>query len=711
MNDDVFPRIESLSRNPAAHVDQICDRFEAAWEAGGTPDLAEYLEGVDDRKRPVLFFELLAVELGRRARRWQRPEPGEYLTRFPDYAELIAAAFAEVAPGVPRTGSRSVGGVPPVGLAPSPPAGDSSPGANLGAGDTVSQSTRPNDGAPRQPLPAAAQVARLLRMGLLEPSERPGSLARLDHYEIIGEIGAGGMGLVLSAVNLGTDTKAAVKLLRPELESDPRAVAQFLKEARHMHHLDHPHILKVTEVSEAAGCHYYVMPFVAGGSLADRIRKGPPLDAATILRVARHGATALAYAHGKGIIHRDIKPANVLMGEGQEVYLADFGLLRTLDNDSLLVLEPSHCVGTVPYMAPAVAAGQAEDTRCDIYSFGAVLREMLTGRPPYEGRSTHEILRQVTTTPPEPIRTVQPKAHPGLAKIAEWAMARELRDRYAQMADVVADLDRVAEGKEPLGPTGRGEKRLPWLTRRWRWVAAVGLLATIGLGSWSSRLRTPDVRISEMTIEHFRPRPGAPNEPLVEDSLGNVSDKPDLLILENDSVRIRAKLNAPAYAYVIALHPNGQFQRYYPGSDDMLPPRTNEIVCPAQTDDAEYQVTRPLTDGTGLQAFVLIVSDRPLLPFRDWIKAVGPSLPWKPSEADADGVWRFDGSASIKRQDLPPPPTRSGARKSRTTTPPTFVETCKVLDRRPEVKAIQAWAFPVRPVNSQDAITSDNNNK
>ena len=112
-------------------------------------------------------------------------------------------------------------------------------------------------------------------------------------------------------------------------------------------------------------------------------------------------------------------------------------------------------MGTVAYMSPAVAAGQAEDTRCDIYSFGAVLREMLTGRPPYVGRTVSELSIRSSTTPSEPIASVNPHAHPGLTRIAEGAMARDLRDRYATMNDVIADLDRVAHGLEPIGPHAR----------------------------------------------------------------------------------------------------------------------------------------------------------------------------------------------------------------------------------------------------------------
>ena len=170
----------------------------------------------------------------------------------------------------------------------------------------------------------------------------------------------------------------------------------------------------------------------------------------------------MGYAHGRGIIHRDVKPSNILIADDGRACLADFGLVRTVFNDTISETRHNWCVGTPAYMSPAVAAGQPEDTRCDIYSFGAVLYAMLTGAAPYGGRAPQHVLDQILAGPPTPISQLNPAAHTHLVSIAEGAMARELRDRYACMADIESDLDRVTVGQAPLGPRGgRSETQGP----------------------------------------------------------------------------------------------------------------------------------------------------------------------------------------------------------------------------------------------------------
>ena len=302
----------------------------------------------------------------------------------------------------------------------------------------------------------AGPIAELLAHRVLSPPTHPGLVANLGRFEILRLIGAGGMGVVVLGRDPGAGTQVAIKLVKPELLGDAQIKHRFLKEAGHMQKLEHRGIVPVLEIAESADGPYFVMPYLEGGNLSRRIAPDQPMEKGAILDIAQPVAEGLQFAHRRGIIHRDLKPGNILLGADGTARLADFGLARTLFNDTIVDAGTGQFEGTAPYMSPAVAEGRAEDTRCDIYAFGALLYEMLTGRPPYEGPSTWEVRRQIVAGPPKPIRFLNPKADEGLVAVAEGAMSRELRDRYADMDDVGADLKRVRMGKRPLGPHGRG---------------------------------------------------------------------------------------------------------------------------------------------------------------------------------------------------------------------------------------------------------------
>ncbi len=303
-------------------------------------------------------------------------------------------------------------------------------------------------------------IAALLRLRVLDPPPHPGALAGLGRFEITGLIGVGGMGVVLLGRDPTAARNVAIKVLKPELVQKAEAVHRFLVEARHMQRLSHPNILEVLEVSDRPEGPYFVMPFMERKSLAGVIRPGEAAAYDLTLRIAREIAGALQYAHGRGLVHRDLKPSNILLDAAGKAYLCDFGLARTTFNDSMVDVRRAHCEGTAPYMPPEVAAGEAGDTRCDIYSFGALLYEMLTGHPPYEGGTASEVLRRIMAEQPQPIPELNPNAPKGLTRIVQAAMARNLRDRYASMADVLADLTRAENGQEPLGPHGRPHRRI-----------------------------------------------------------------------------------------------------------------------------------------------------------------------------------------------------------------------------------------------------------
>ena len=356
-----------------------------------------------------------------------------------------------------------------------------------------------SDDAPKENPPAFAPpvssftgpVAELIAQRMLLPPSRPGLLAVLNQFEILRVLGGGGMGIVLLARDPATGRDVAVKLVKSDLVTNQNVVHRFLKEAGHLKRLRHTNVVPVQEISDRAESPYFVMPYFEKGSLAVRIKPGQPLDTGDILDIAGQVAEGLSFAHRSGIIHRDLKPANILLTADGRACLADFGLARTLFNDTIIDVGSRNLEGTTPYMSPAVAAGDAEDTRCDIYSFGALLYEMLTGHPPYKGRGTKEILDQIIAGPPKPITSLNPNADRGLVAVAEGCMARELRDRYADMRDVLKDLQLIKGGKSPVGE--RKTSRV-WRVSKMVWIpTCVAGAALLGWAFW--REHSPTVTV------------------------------------------------------------------------------------------------------------------------------------------------------------------------------------------------------------------------
>ena len=361
----------------------------------------------------------------------------------------------------------------------------------------------------RQPLPAppvsafTGPVAELIAQRMLTPPPRPGLLAVVDRYEIMRILGGGGMGMVFLARDRESGREVALKVVKAELVTNLNIVHRFFREAGHLKRLRHMNIVSVEAISERVEIPHFVMPFFEKGSLAGRIKPGQALDFESILNIGSQVAEGLIFAHRSGIIHRDLKPANILLSGNGQVCLADFGLARTMFNDTVVDLENRQLEGTAPYVSPAVAAGDAEDTRCDIYSFGAVLYEMLTGHPPYQGRNTKEILDQILAGPPRSITSLNAGADRGLVAVAEKAMARELRDRYADMRDALKDLQSIKEGKPP---TRAGHKANPIWFYLLITLCLAGIVTGLGWKFWprhSEKVVVPPVP----TITSSRPGP------------------------------------------------------------------------------------------------------------------------------------------------------------------------------------------------------------
>lgn len=283
-------------------------------------------------------------------------------------------------------------------------------------------------------------------------------------YEIVGLLGRGGMGVVYQARHLALRRIVALKMIRTGPEAGPEELIRFRTETEAVAALQHPGIVQIYEVGEHNGRPYCALEFVPGGSLAQHA-SGRPLAANTTAQLVEGLARAIHCAHEHGIVHRDLKPANVLLAADGTPKVTDFGLAKQLE------VEGSHTrtgqlLGTPSYMAPELLAGKV-GLAADIYALGAILYELLTGRPPFHGVTPRETLLQAETLDPVPPRSLQPGVPRDLETITLKCLRKEPERRYASAAELAADLARFQAGEPILArPVGAWERGVKWVKRR-----------------------------------------------------------------------------------------------------------------------------------------------------------------------------------------------------------------------------------------------------
>jgi len=311
---------------------------------------------------------------------------------------------------------------------------------------------------------------------------------RLGPYEIIAPLGAGGMGEVFRARDTRLDRTVAIKICTGHFTE------RFEREARAISSLNHPHICALYDIGREGTVEFLVMEYIEGESLEARLRKGPlPIEEA--LQIAIQIAGALNAAHRSGMVHRDLKPGNVMLTRSG-AKLLDFGLAKrnepaSLSGTDVTQLTAPHpittegsIVGTLQYMSPEQLEGKEADARSDIFSFGAVLYEMITGRKSFAGASQASLIAAVMTTAPPPISTLQPMASPALDRLVRKCLAKSPDDRWQNTGDLLSELQWIAEtGPEagipaPVAAKRRSRERLMWL------AAGLPTLLLLAAAAW-----------------------------------------------------------------------------------------------------------------------------------------------------------------------------------------------------------------------------------
>jgi tetratricopeptide (TPR) repeat protein/tRNA A-37 threonylcarbamoyl transferase component Bud32 len=436
-----------MSEAPRTHLTQLLLEDQSdRWRRGERVPVEDLLAGQPHLQAdPEAVLDLITNEVLLRQQAGETPLLEEYQLRFPHLAEPLRLQF-EVEQALHKG---------PV-EAPTLP-------ADLGAMNRV--------------VDAQARI---------EPAGWPA----VPGYEVLGELGRGGMGIVYKARQHSLNRVVALKMIRGAAHAGPDERARFRREAEAIARLQHPNIVSVYEVGEHEGEPFLSLEYCSGGSLADRLRSAP-LEGKEAARLVEVLARAVQAAHDRQVVHRDLKPANVLLAgaakpqaeEGGAACgfalpkVTDFGLAKKLDEPGQTASDA--LVGTPSYMAPEQAAGKGQQVgpAVDVYALGAILYECLTGRPPFKAATVYDTLLQVVSDEPVPVRRLQPGVPRDLETVCLKCLQKEARHRYASAVELAQDLGRFQAGEpvraRPVGPLERARK---WAARR---PAGAGLLAAL----------------------------------------------------------------------------------------------------------------------------------------------------------------------------------------------------------------------------------------
>jgi serine/threonine-protein kinase len=279
-------------------------------------------------------------------------------------------------------------------------------------------------------------------------------------YEIIERLGKGSMGLVFKARQTSVDRIVAVKVLLESLAENKDFIKRFEREAKIAAKLQHNNIVNAIDAGQVDGQHYFVMEYVEGATIKDELDKGKIFDEKVALKIVIAVAEAMKHAHERGLIHRDIKPENVILTRDGNVKLADLGLARLTADEQWAMAEAGMAIGTPYYISPEQVRGQVDvDIRADIYSLGASLYHMVTGRVPYPGDTPQEVMRKHVDkngvlTPPDHLNT---RLSSGLGEVVETMMAKNRDQRYRTPDDVLLDLRCLLQGDPPIIAGGKAD--------------------------------------------------------------------------------------------------------------------------------------------------------------------------------------------------------------------------------------------------------------
>jgi serine/threonine protein kinase len=616
-------------------IDQVCDRFELAWQAGQRPSIEDYLSDTPEPERSLLLRELIALDIDYRRQAGEQPQSEDYRAWLPS---LDLSDMAGKKPQDPDQLSH------PPAAAPLVP-GDSAPAGTC----TLS----PSEGT------------HSAERGFLHPG------TVIDQCRIESLLGHGGMGEVYLAEHTVLGKKVAVKVLPAHRVGDAEAVRRFQQEVRMQARMNpHPNVAAAFHASEYQGRCYLVMEYIPGINLHEHVRREGPLGCEKACALVRQIAVGLDYVHKHEIVHRDLKPSNLLLTQDGTVKILDLGLARHRPAEVLLPdgsLTPDGLVlGTLDYLAPEQARSAAQaDARSDLYSLGCTFYYLLTAKAPFADRAGLDKITAHARDVPPSLRQQRPDVPEAVAGIVEKLLAKKPEDRYPSAHALIEALDaalRVMRSQDaspataPGYPTPQGNAREPLLPAtpgfrravgttlvRRPWLLAGAFLVLFGLLALVSLPFLKSVKTSGQQSGTGQavalPFQGAPFKGWIDISVSEPHNpRRQFLPLREpaarplkvgDEIRIQAELNRPGYLYVLWIDTTGRVLPVYPwieGDWHRWPaqeqPR-HKLSLPEKTGE----IYPMLPGAPGMETLVLLVRDTPWPREQDLAALLGPLEP------------------------------------------------------------------------------------